>query len=355
MISVCVIAKNEEAVIARCIDSVKDLAGEIVILDTGSTDRTMEIAREMGARVFEQPWEDNFAKAKNACMSHATGDYIFFLDADETFVGDAEMLKAEIAAFPDSDLYHGKMTYPNHAYEFVTTKISPRGRGIWIGKCHEYLNPINKIWVNTHLPNLIILHQPTEGKENATKRNLRIINRALKDAPRDEPNLVPRYNYYYARELRDNGEYEEAIKYYRTYLDFGYTWNAERHSAACDMANCHMFLGRTKEARQACFEAIEIDSTLITPYIILGFMAHASKNWRELAGWCRMALTMKDRPHPLFDNITYRKDTAHRNLGVALWYLGEFEKGRQHLLEALKYSPDDPQILENLKFFKVGP
>ena len=77
------IVKNEEANIPNCLASVAGLFDEIVVVDTGSTDRTREIAREFGARVFEFAWIDDFAAARNEALARATGDYAFWLDADD--------------------------------------------------------------------------------------------------------------------------------------------------------------------------------------------------------------------------------------------------------------------------------
>lgn len=82
-LSLCMICKNEEKKIARCINSVKAIVDEMIIVDTGSDDHTIEIAKSLGAQVFEIVWEKNFAKAKNVAIDKATGDWIIFLDADE--------------------------------------------------------------------------------------------------------------------------------------------------------------------------------------------------------------------------------------------------------------------------------
>lgn len=77
------IVRNEEQTLGPCLASVRDLADEIVIVDTGSTDRTRELARAAGARVFDFPWVDDFAAARNESLRHATGSWILWLDADD--------------------------------------------------------------------------------------------------------------------------------------------------------------------------------------------------------------------------------------------------------------------------------
>ena len=82
-LSLCLIAKNEEALLPGCLESVRGHVDDIVLVDTGSTDRTMAIAREAGATVLERPWDDDFSAPRNLAARHARGEWILMLDADE--------------------------------------------------------------------------------------------------------------------------------------------------------------------------------------------------------------------------------------------------------------------------------
>ena len=82
-VSLTMIVKNAEDRLGKCLESVRGLFDELIIVDTGSTDRTKEIAREFGAKVFDFVWIDDFAAARNVALSHATSDYAFWLDADD--------------------------------------------------------------------------------------------------------------------------------------------------------------------------------------------------------------------------------------------------------------------------------
>lgn len=95
-LSLCMIAKNEEQFIGDCLASVREIVDEIIVVDTGSTDRTIEIAESYGAKVFHLPWQGDFATARNESLAHATGDWILVLDADETIPaeGHDELRKA---------------------------------------------------------------------------------------------------------------------------------------------------------------------------------------------------------------------------------------------------------------------
>src|SRR5437762_2853976 len=96
-ISLCMIAKDEEETIGQSLASARAFVDEMIVVDTGSTDRTVEIAKAAGAKVFHFPWQNDFAAARNAAIEHATGDWILSLDADETLDSDhAANLRAVI-------------------------------------------------------------------------------------------------------------------------------------------------------------------------------------------------------------------------------------------------------------------
>jgi glycosyltransferase involved in cell wall biosynthesis len=96
--SLVMIVKNEVANLAACLDSVRGLFDEIIMIDTGSSDTTKEIARAYGARVFDAPWADDFAQARNAGLFRATGDYVFWMDADDRLdPSHFELLRALLA------------------------------------------------------------------------------------------------------------------------------------------------------------------------------------------------------------------------------------------------------------------
>lgn len=84
-ISACVIVRNEEKNLPRWIEGVRPFADELIVVDTGSTDQTVELARRAGAELYAFPWRDDFSAAKNYALDQATGNWIVFLDADEYF------------------------------------------------------------------------------------------------------------------------------------------------------------------------------------------------------------------------------------------------------------------------------
>ncbi|MCL1925868.1 MAG: glycosyltransferase family 2 protein [Syntrophorhabdaceae bacterium] len=146
-LSVVIIAKNEEACIGRCVESVA-FAGEVVVVDSGSADRTMEIAEAAGARVVHALWPGDYSVQRNRADEHARGEWVFQIDADET----ASMeLAEEIAGFfasgldrsnaaariPRKEIIFGKwLRYGNFSANLL--RLYRKGAGAWHGKVHEH-------------------------------------------------------------------------------------------------------------------------------------------------------------------------------------------------------------------------
>ena len=104
MISLCMIVKNEEDYLEHCIESVRTVVDEIIVVDTGSNDNTVEIARRLGAKVYSFPWNEDFSEARNHSLKLASGDWILVLDADE-MLARRDAVKIRALAYGDGDGY----------------------------------------------------------------------------------------------------------------------------------------------------------------------------------------------------------------------------------------------------------
>ncbi len=119
MLSVCMIVKNEETMLPGCLESVKNIASEIIIVDTGSNDSTMDIARQYGARVLEFPWNNNFAEARNMALTEARNPWILSIDADERITNPEEL--AFVLQHAAKDTYGFMVNLTSHAVKHGTT------------------------------------------------------------------------------------------------------------------------------------------------------------------------------------------------------------------------------------------
>ncbi len=116
LLSVCLITKNEERFLAGCLDSVRAAADEIILVDTGSLDRTVEIARNYGCRVLHRAWDDDFSAARNTGIAVVRGRWILCIDADERLSDAAALLPAVLEAAPEVGGFlierHDVVTHP---------------------------------------------------------------------------------------------------------------------------------------------------------------------------------------------------------------------------------------------------
>ena len=111
-ISLCMIVKNEETYLTDCLASAQRFVDEIIVVDTGSTDRTVEIAQQLGAKIFHFPWCDDFAAARNESLRHAEGDWILVLDADERLDREGGELMRQLVEDPEAAAYYIKLVCP---------------------------------------------------------------------------------------------------------------------------------------------------------------------------------------------------------------------------------------------------
>ncbi len=216
-LSLCMIVRNEAKNLPLCIHSVKSVMDEIIVVDTGSTDGTKEIARQLGADVFDFPWCDDFSAARNESIKHATGDYILWLDADDR-VDTPEVRKLSLL----------KKMLPwkkNKAYYLVVNNQSPLDGetffhqfrifpnipgALFEGRVHEQIfHRLNRLGVEQVQTDIVIGHtgyHDVAAVKKKSERNLKIIEKELESEP---DNSVLNFNA--ARTLGGMGRQAEAV------------------------------------------------------------------------------------------------------------------------------------------------
>lgn len=220
-LTVCLITKNEERFLGRCLESIRDVAQQIIVVDTGSTDATREIAAQAGAEVYSFVWCDDFSAARNAGLERATGDWILVLDADE------ELLEGQREKFlrllQDSAAIAFRLPLIDEGHEAEGVNYVPRlfrnAPGVYYaGYVHEHVflsvDSLRQKWgLDNKLGDATLLHHgyTTEMRQSRGKgaRNVRLLRKALEETPED-PNLVMNLGL----ELVRSGDLSEGIKQY---------------------------------------------------------------------------------------------------------------------------------------------
>lgn len=256
-ISLCIIVKNEENHIARCLDSMAGLVDEMIVVDTGSTDRTVEIVSGYTPRVYSYPWTDDFSDARNYSFSKATMDYCMWMDADDVLeeTEKEKFFQLKQSLSPDTDIvmmkYHtafDEAGVPSFSY-FRERWIRNNSRYRWVGAVHEVIPPSGKVLYS----DIAICHRKT-GVGNPD-RNLRIYRKMLEEGKV----LEPRHQYYYGRELYYHGEYEEAVSVFEQFLLSPDGWIENKIEACSICADCYSRLGKELDALSTLLRSMNFD------------------------------------------------------------------------------------------------
>ncbi|MEV6923092.1 glycosyltransferase family 2 protein [Dactylosporangium sp. NPDC051485] len=192
LLSASLIVKDEEDVLARCLTALRDLADEIVVYDTGSSDRTVEIAREHGATVIEGFWNDHFGDARMRGLAHCRGRWALWVDADEVFAGDARTVREAMRYSERSSFF---VTIDNHeghegrsgSSTIYYPRLFRRARTGIYGRLHEQVidRVTGRPLPHEMLPDMVLDHSgytPLRGViKNKAARNLRLATLAADD------------------------------------------------------------------------------------------------------------------------------------------------------------------------------
>ncbi len=200
LLSAGLIVKNEEAVIAECLTALTDLADEVVVYDTGSTDRTREIAREHGATVVEGYWDDHFGDARNRGLAQCSGEWVLWIDADEVVTGDPGALRERLAESAETaHMVTIRNVEEGGVHTFVTPRLFRRNRARFAGRLHEQVldDATGTVLGGPVVPEITLVHSGYTVATFATKgkaeRNMKLAELAVGDqvlGPEAVANLV---------------------------------------------------------------------------------------------------------------------------------------------------------------------
>lgn len=338
-LSLCMIAKDEERNLPRCLNSVKDIADEIIVVDTGSRDRTIEVAERFGARVLRRRWRGSFAKARNYGLEAATGDWILVLDADEELeAGKGPVIRAlmetediEAVSFPVVNLVSdGVWTHSEGAASVRMWRNRPAYR--YERDLHEQILPSIYRWsraprvaqVDVRIFHYGYLRQEVERK-GKRGRNLPLARAAASEINDDFS------HFNLGIELMIHNRYEEALAELR---------EAERLMPARSglvaklqksIVSCLIHLNRNEEAVAAAEGYLAGAPDFTDLYYMRGFALY---RLGDIAGAVRsFERCLELGPAPVFK---YPGAVDGYGSHEAAWMLGQMHEAAQDLDAALE-------------------
>ncbi len=349
-ISLCMIVKNEEDVLARCLDCAKDIVDEIIIVDTGSTDNTKKIAKNYTSKVYDFKWIDDFSAARNFPFSKATMDYILWLDADDIILeSDIEkfkifkqtidnsvnnvMMKYNVG-FDES----GNVNFSYYRERLVKKALNP----LWKEPIHEYL----ELTGSTIIHDICITHKKEHPAP--TGRNLKIYEALLSQGKQ----LSIRGLYYYARELYYNERFDDAIKYFNAFLYTNKGWVEDRINACFILSTCYYNVNNKEDMRKILLKSFEFDNPRAEICCQLGYYYFTEGKYNDAIFWYNLAASSTP-PTDSCGFVSHDHYGYIPNIQLCLCYdkLGNIEEAIKYNNIAGEYKPNSSSVLYNKKYF----
>jgi glycosyltransferase involved in cell wall biosynthesis len=311
MLSLALIVKNEEKNLARCLSSAKGVWDELIIVDTGSTDKTVEIAKQYTDKVYHFDWIDDFAKARNFSFSKCTQPWIMWLDADDVLhPEDVANIKAEMPSIgenptldyivmnyhyfviPDEEAAKEKgwsLKDVSHA-TLARERIIRRTKATWIGRVHEHI-PVD--FARSKSIDASVWHMRDEEDRVAdSNRNIRIMKLEVEERPTER-------NYYYlGQEYSDSGMGDEAVEAYTKAFEITKRIDT-KFQAAFKIARIHKALGRTEEAIEWFFKALNYHVAYREPFVDLAQVYFDKRDFSKAIVWLEAALKISEPDNPI--------------------------------------------------------
>ena len=349
-LSLCMIVKDEGKTLERCLNSVKSFINEIIIVDTGSKDNTVEIAKKFNAKIYKFKWIDDFSAARNFAFSKATSDYIMWLDGDD-FINEDDIKKIEsLLSNMDSsyDYISAEYILARNSEGKVSTSlrrnriVKRQSAFLWVGNVHEYLAVYGK-GLEGHFS---IEH----GKvKEYTDRNLQI----FKTMEKNNKKFTPRDIYYYANELFDNGYYKESINQYNKFIDTKEGWIEDIKGAYLKIIRALNLINEKDKIVDVALESLKIDTPTAEIACSLGEYYFEKENYNQAAFWYRVALD--SRPSSLNMSLTnsdYYTWIPSLQLTVCYYNLGNLKCSYFFNELAASFDGDKEKIEYNREIFK---
>ena len=352
-VSLCMIVKNEEDVLERCLESLAGAVDEIIIVDTGSVDHTREIAARFTDQIFDFPWQDDFSAARNESFSHASMDYCMWLDADDVLLEEdrnaflvlketldptvSEVMAPYHTGFDES----GQVTFSYYRERLIKNRAGMR----WAGAVHEAVTPVGSI----QYAEFAVTHQKTRPSD--PDRNLRIYQAQLAAGT----TLEPRQQFYYGRELYYHRRWEEALEVFERFLSEGRGWVENNIDACCHCAYCHKELGHDREALAALLRSFAYDCPRAEVCCEIGLWFFQREQYRQAAYWYALALTCaRDDRRGGFVSPDCYGYLPCIQLCVCYDRLGDPSKAKEFNELAALFKPDSPAVLHNREIFQTA-
>lgn len=359
-LSLCLIAKNEEHNLPTLFDSIEGCFDEIILVDTGSTDNTVALAKERGAKVYHFDWVSDFAAARNFSFSKATSDYIGWMDLDDKLEGRENFIKWKNTVMPLSNYWLATYHYASDAAgkpvcSFARERIVKRAAKFqWKYFVHEGIVPDGTEPVSSaYATSWAIVHRRTQADLAADKgRNMRIFEANL-------DNLDSRMLYYYGKELFENGKPLEAYSKLMEAMQKPDLDHHDRILAIQYAATAATQLKQFPQCIDLAIRGLQIAPTRAEFFVLIGDAYCAQEKIAEsvpyytAATHCRINGDKGRFAPPIFSAEFAYTHWPRMQLGRAFFQLGDLGKAKAYFAEALQIGHHEEVVQLQAELAKV--
>ncbi len=351
LLSLIMIVKDEETMLAQCLESVQDVVDEMIIVDTGSSDKTIEIAESFGAQVYHHPWQNSFSEARNYGLPYAKGEWLLQLDADEVLEKEDLPLLKQLIQSNDVDGYSVIFlnTGPDNAiYRHRNVRLFRNGKVRYEGIVHN----MPKINGHVELSDLRIHHYgynlSPKQMDKKFKRSEVLLVRQVKEDPQ---NTYARANL--VRNYRLQQLYDKVIPEALTALPIHSIQPYDRQMIYNDLAYAYFQVNKLNEAEEVCLEGLQENPYHMDLYYILGGVkvtqnlpGEAIQYFLKYLEVRESGIEAKGLDGLIMDTYGYA-GRAWNNIGSCYLNLGEFNKAIDAYNKSIELEKN-PQFYKNL-------
>lgn len=349
-LGLCMIVKNESEVLSRALDGICGVADEIVIVDTGSTDNTSEIARKYTDKIYDHAWQNDFSAARNFALSKLTADYWMWLDADDVVPAKTARTIKKFISVSDGSVDAVMMPYVastdkdgKPVFSYYRERIMKcKPEFVWQGRVHEAVAVSGNV---VRLPQPIVHAKPSDRSTGT--RNLDIYRATVESGEK----LTPREMYYYARELFYNGLIKEATDEFSAFI--GTDGAAFNKADACVMlSRCYKLSGDKRTALFAAFDSFAFGLPTGEACCEIASLFFEMNDYNAAAYWYERALRAKpDYASGAFVDSECYSFIPLVWLCVCYDRLGDKDRAYRYHCRARKLRPDHPSVIANQRYF----
>ncbi len=352
-ICVYAICKNEEKFVERWMKSMSE-ADLVVVMDTGSTDNTVEKLKSLGAHVqckIVDPWRFDVARNLSLELVPEEADVCVCTDLDEIFETGWRK-KLEQSWRPDA-------TQGSYRYTWNFLPDGSEGHVFWIEKIHSrhnyrWVHPVHEVLEFTGtgspkvvpLPGIQLNHRADNGKSRA--QYLPLLELSVKEAPEDDRNM-----HYLGREYYYHGQWAKAVATLTRHLSMpSATWKDERCASMRYIAKCKMMMQAEQESFAWMLRAVAEAPYLREPYMDLANDCYRRCDWSGVIYWVELALKIKEETKTYICEPSAWNETPYDLAAIASWHLGRKQDAVSYSERAIERSPENERLKANHSFYQ---